>query len=265
MINPTSDYETVEGACMAIDKMNGKMFGGRPIKVGRPQGYNTDILKQMAHPKSRIYVANIHEIITEDDLKDLFSGFGRVKAVAMPPDLTTKKHKGYAFVEFERQSAAQNALSCMDEFLLGDRHIKISPGIINNPMPEGMSLLPRNNVKIPSDIRNIANAINKTLGKNLDWIISNELVGISDSAAERGVLVVLRNMISADEINDPELEQELCQELEKFGIVRSLDFSVQPADNKADVLVYFDTEESASEARQSLNGRYFGGNQIEAV
>jgi poly(U)-binding-splicing factor PUF60 len=97
------DFDTAEGASMAVERMNGVMLAGRyficrdfvyrsiivrPLKIGRPQGYTDEFIRSNPAPKTRLFITNIHEIVTEDDLREMFGGFGVIKALAMPVSIT---------------------------------------------------------------------------------------------------------------------------------------------------------------------------------
>lgn len=56
-------------------------------------------------------VTNVSEDTSDNDLRDLFSNFGRVVRVYIGKDRDTGIGKGYAFVSFEDREAAQKALT----------------------------------------------------------------------------------------------------------------------------------------------------------
>eukprot|EP01023_Acetabularia_acetabulum_P036217 TRINITY_DN3424_c5_g1_i1.p1 TRINITY_DN3424_c5_g1~~TRINITY_DN3424_c5_g1_i1.p1 ORF type:complete len:350 (-),score=79.77 TRINITY_DN3424_c5_g1_i1:397-1446(-) len=81
-------------------------------------------------------------------------------------------------------------------------------------------------------------------------------------------ILCIRNMVGAGEIDD-QLEDEVAQELSKYGTVRSvLVFEVTEPDYKKEdavlVFVEFERAEVATKALIDLQGRYFGGNLIKA-
>lgn len=55
-------------------------------------------------------VTNVSEDATDEDLRDLFSKFGRVVRVYIGRDRDTGIGKGYAFVSFEDRSIAERAM-----------------------------------------------------------------------------------------------------------------------------------------------------------
>lgn len=61
-------------------------------------------------------VTNVSEDAVEDDLRDLFSRFGRVARVFIGKDRETGIGKGYAFVSYEDRTSAQKAIEKMNGF-----------------------------------------------------------------------------------------------------------------------------------------------------
>ena len=53
----------------------------------------------------RIYVGNLSYDWREDEVRELFEGFGTVNDVHMPTDRATGRPRGFAFVEMDSQSA----------------------------------------------------------------------------------------------------------------------------------------------------------------
>ncbi|VDP86673.1 unnamed protein product [Echinostoma caproni] len=74
---------------------------------------------------SRIYVGSISFEIGDEDLKRTFSPFGPIKTVALSWDSVLRKHKGFAFVEFEVPEAASLALEQMNGYTLAGRNLKV--------------------------------------------------------------------------------------------------------------------------------------------
>jgi translation initiation factor 3 subunit G len=75
---------------------------GAGESMGRPGGSRDDL------PTLR--VTNISEDTQENDLRELFGGFGRVARVYVGRDRETGAGKGFAFVSFEDRANAQKAM-----------------------------------------------------------------------------------------------------------------------------------------------------------
>jgi len=74
----------------------------------------------------KLYVGNISFDSSEGDLKDLFSRHGGVDTVSVITDRETGRPRGFAFVEMEDASAAQDAIRALDGTDFGGRTIKVN-------------------------------------------------------------------------------------------------------------------------------------------
>ncbi|KAM7500391.1 hypothetical protein LguiA_024805 [Lonicera macranthoides] len=64
---------------------------------------------------SKIMVRNLSYATCESCLEKQFSNFGNIAEVKLVKDETTKKSKGYAFIQYNSQDDALRALESMDE------------------------------------------------------------------------------------------------------------------------------------------------------
>ena len=74
---------------------------------------------------TKLYVGNLSYDANEQDLEDLFKEFGNINSVRLIKDYETGRSKGFAFVEFADDSAAQAALK-LDGTELKDRRLKVN-------------------------------------------------------------------------------------------------------------------------------------------
>ena len=75
---------------------------------------------------NKIYVGNIPFSATEDELRDLFARHGNVQSVNVIMDRETGRPRGFAFVEMEEASSAQDAISALDGSDLGGRNLRVN-------------------------------------------------------------------------------------------------------------------------------------------
>ena len=61
-----------------------------------------------------IYVGNISYQVTEEDLNEVFSDYGKVKRVQVPMDRETGRQRGFAFVEMETEEEETAAIEALD-------------------------------------------------------------------------------------------------------------------------------------------------------
>jgi len=60
-----------------------------------------------------IYVGNLPYRVTEDDLKDVFSGFGEISNAEIITDKFSGQSKGFGFVEMPDDSEADLAMKAL--------------------------------------------------------------------------------------------------------------------------------------------------------
>jgi RNA recognition motif-containing protein len=74
----------------------------------------------------KIYVGNLPFSSTEEELKDVFGRHGAVESVNVITDRDSGRPRGFAFVEMEEVSAADDAIRALDGSDLSGRNIKVS-------------------------------------------------------------------------------------------------------------------------------------------
>ncbi|XP_058808116.1 poly(U)-binding-splicing factor half pint isoform X3 [Phymastichus coffea] len=146
------EYEIPEAAQLALEQMNGVMIGGRNIKVvGRPsnmpqaQSVIDEITEESKH-YNRIYIASIHQDLTEEDIKSVFEAFGPITYCKLAQGSSPHRHKGYGFIEYESMQSALEAIASMNLFDLGGQYLRVGraitpPNALMGP-PTGTSMMP---------------------------------------------------------------------------------------------------------------------------
>lgn len=149
------EYETPDAAQIAIEHMGGFLLGGRPIKVGRPSNMPQshpiiDQLLEESKSTKRIYVSSVHEDLTVDDLKSVFSAFGNITSCLLAPDTSTGKHKGYGSIEYDTVQSAKDAISSMNLFELGGQNLRVGRGIGPAPKYSAANSLTASIIGVPA-------------------------------------------------------------------------------------------------------------------
>jgi RNA recognition motif-containing protein len=75
--------------------------------------------------QNKIYVGNFPYTVDESQLRDLFSSYGEIEDVALIKDRETGRPKGFAFITFAAQQAAEKALEQNGKDV-GGRPLKVS-------------------------------------------------------------------------------------------------------------------------------------------
>jgi len=75
--------------------------------------------------QNKLYVGNFPYSVDEAQLRAVFSAYGKISDLAMIMDRETGRPKGFAFVSFETQQAAEKALEQNGKDL-GGRPLKVN-------------------------------------------------------------------------------------------------------------------------------------------
>lgn len=74
----------------------------------------------------KLYVGNLSFSVTDEELQQAFASFGIVSSARVVMDRMSGRSKGFGFVEFEDDGAADDAVSKMDGQTIGGRPIRVS-------------------------------------------------------------------------------------------------------------------------------------------
>ena len=78
-----------------------------------------------------IYVGNLSPDVKEEDLMNLFSNYGQVKAVKIIRDMFSQQSKGFGFIEMPGQTEAQSAIT-----QLNTQELKGKKLVVNEARPK---------------------------------------------------------------------------------------------------------------------------------
>ncbi|CAH8862771.1 unnamed protein product [Trichobilharzia szidati] len=67
--------------------------------------------KPSREPLKKVFVGGIDPEVTEDQIREYFSNFGKVESLDLPYDTQKGKRKHYIFVSFSTEAAAKKAIS----------------------------------------------------------------------------------------------------------------------------------------------------------
>ncbi|XP_044206931.1 embryonic polyadenylate-binding protein-like isoform X1 [Thunnus albacares] len=124
------NFQQPADAECALDTMNYDVIKGRPIRIMWSQR-DPGLRKSGV---GNIFIKNMDESIDNKALYDTFSAFGNILSCKVVCD--DKGSKGYGFVHFETQEAANRAIDTMNGMLLNDRKVRekgkqLASGIVN--------------------------------------------------------------------------------------------------------------------------------------
>lgn len=79
--------------------------------------------------KTKIFIGGLNYNTTEDDLLERLSAFGKVNSVRIVTDKETGKSRGFGFVVFETETAAEKAISEMNNSIFMERRVGVKIAI----------------------------------------------------------------------------------------------------------------------------------------
>jgi cold-inducible RNA-binding protein len=74
----------------------------------------------------RIYVGNLAYDVTEDELKEQFTGYGEVTSVSIPIDRDSGRSRGYGFVDMPSQEQGEAAILALNGKSYKDRKLTVN-------------------------------------------------------------------------------------------------------------------------------------------
>jgi cold-inducible RNA-binding protein len=93
--------------------------------------------------QKRLFVAGLPFSSTEDELKDHFSGAGKVVSVKIITDRDSGRSKGFGFIEFETEEEAANAIKMYHDSDYGGRKLAVAEAKPQEPR-DNRGYSPRN-------------------------------------------------------------------------------------------------------------------------
>lgn len=229
--------------------------------------------KKNKGPNTWIYVDGLPPDVTYDEIKQHFSKVGliAISPYDQQPRIKIYKEsdsddcKGDCVICYNAEESVQLAVD-----ILNDGYIRPNYKIIvtrasfdssnNNHAnkEEGPKVKTSTSTLSHAQVKVARSAAKQALAWNED-----DDSGISKSSALK--IIVLQGMFTPKDFVDPqfeiELEDDIAGECQKFGVIEKLTiFSKNP---RGVIVVKFSTAFSAQECIRVMNGRYFGGRQIQ--
>jgi len=74
----------------------------------------------------KIYVGNLPFDVTEEELREEFTAFGKVESIAIPTDRYSGRPRGFAFVEMPAVAEGQAAIAGLNGKTLKERTLTVN-------------------------------------------------------------------------------------------------------------------------------------------
>ncbi|KAL4132145.1 hypothetical protein QTP88_009352 [Uroleucon formosanum] len=253
---------------MAFDGIN---FKGQSLKIRRPHdyqptpgmtesnpvtNYNSGMtLDMMKYDSSsfglgtvpdsphKIFIGGLPAYLNDEQVKELLTSFGQLKAFNLVKDAATGLSKGYAFCEYVDVVMTDQAIAGLNGMQLGEKKLIVQRASIGAKNP-GLGQVPVT-IQVPG----------------------LTVVGTAGPPTE---VLCLLNMVTPDELKDEEeyedILEDIREECNKYGVVRSLEIPrpIEGIDvpGCGKVFIEFNAIVDCQKAQQALAGRKFNNRVV---
>ncbi|XP_030839820.1 splicing factor U2AF 50 kDa subunit isoform X2 [Strongylocentrotus purpuratus] len=250
------EFRSVEETTQAM-AFDGILFQNQALKIRRPKDYQA-IPGMSATPTvhvpgvvstvvqdspNKIFIGGLPNYLNDDQVKELLSSFGPLKAFNLVKDSATSLSKGYAFCEYVETNLTDLAIAGLNGMQLGEKKLIVQRASVGakNAMNQGQQV----QINIPGL------SLPGTTGPNTE-------------------ILCLMNMVTPEELKDDEeyddIVEDVKEECQKYGQVRSLEIPRPipgldvPGCGK--IYVEFMTVMDAQAAQRALAGRKFANRTV---
>uniref|UniRef100_A0A0E0LTN7 Polyadenylate-binding protein n=1 Tax=Oryza punctata TaxID=4537 RepID=A0A0E0LTN7_ORYPU len=116
------NFSSPADAARALEMLNFTPVNGKPIRIM----YSNRDPSSRKSGAANIFIKNLDKSIDNKALYDTFSVFGNILSCKVATEMSGES-KGYGFVQFELEEAAQNAISKLNGMLLNDKKVYVGP------------------------------------------------------------------------------------------------------------------------------------------
>jgi len=228
----------------------------------------------------RLYVGQLHQSVTEGDLRPVFEAFGPLEFVDLHKD-PGGVSRGFGFVQYKKAADAQQALSALDGLEIAGKGIKVGlvdskPDAYSGPMTDldgemGVALTAQSRATLMTKLSRgsfMPGASQLDAGLSLiPGLLPNQAASPSYSAPmiQPTTCVVVKNMFDPKTEQpgfDNDIREDVQEECSRFGKIKHL--FVDKSSSQGLVYLRFDTISAAQRCIKEFNGRWFAERQITA-
>ncbi|KAL7601791.1 hypothetical protein Lser_V15G24641 [Lactuca serriola] len=116
------NYVNPQDAARAIEVLNFTPLNGKAVRIM----YSHRDPSVRKSGSGNIFIKNLDKAIDQKALHDTFSTFGNILSCKIATDMTGQS-KGYGFVQYDTEEAAQQAIEKLNGMLLNDKQVFVGP------------------------------------------------------------------------------------------------------------------------------------------
>ncbi|CAN9505948.1 unnamed protein product [Ophioblennius macclurei] len=253
------EFRSVDETTQAM-AFDGIVFQGQSLKIRRPHDYRPlpGISEQPAFhvpgvvstvvPDSphKLFIGGLPNYLNDDQVKELLTSFGPLKAFNLVKDSATSLSKGYAFCEYVDVGATDQAVAGLNGMQLGDKKL----------------IVQRASVGAKNTNPTLATETPVTL--QIPGLQRLQTLGLPTE------VLCLLNMVMPEELLDDEDYEEILEDIRveccKYGGVRSIEIP-RPMDGVevpgcGKIFVEYVSAADCQKAMQALTGRKFANRVV---
>ncbi|XP_054477722.1 U2 small nuclear RNA auxiliary factor 2a isoform X1 [Anoplopoma fimbria] len=261
------EFRSVDETTQAM-AFDGIIFQGQSLKIRRPHDYQplpgmsenpsvyvpgtqpingvvSTVVPDSAH---KLFIGGLPNYLNDDQVKELLTSFGPLKAFNLVKDSATGLSKGYAFCEYVDVNLNDQAIAGLNGMQLGDKKLLVQRASVGSK--------------------------NATLTSINQTPVTLQVPGLNSSVTQMGGLptevLCLMNMVAPEELLDDEEYEEIVEdvrdECSKYGQVKSIEIP-RPVDGlevpgTGKIFVEFMSVFDSQKAMQGLTGRKFANRVV---
>lgn len=232
-------------AALAFDGIN---FMGQSLKIRRPSDYKAmpnqagaDVTGLVADSPYKIFIGGLPNYLQEEQVREILTSFGQLKAFNLVKDTATNLSKGYAFCEYADPQITDTAIAGLNGMQLGDKKLIVQRASVGKTEEA-----PQVNANAP---------------------VTLQVPGLHQvqSGTHATEVLCLMNMVTEQELIDDEeyedIMEDVKEECNKLGTVKSLEIprprAGQDVTGVGKIFVEFTDTDGCNKAMNALSGRKF--------
>lgn len=247
----------MDGIHMESADMNGAVNGANSgLTIRRPKDYivagpgeeeapaNGEVSETVPDTANKLSITNILPGLDDEQVKELVSTFGALRAFVLVRDRSTGESRGIAFCEYADSTVTDMAVEGLNGMEVGGAALRVQRASLGVSQASGLEMS--------------VNAMSM-------------LAGTTSTDLEEGRVLQLLNMVTAEELIDQadyeDILEDVREECQKYGNVLEVKvprpaLGSRQSAGVGKIFIKYDTPASAKRALQSLAGRKFADRTV---
>jgi len=255
--------------------LTGQLLGGYPISISitlAPKVTTTTVQET----SMKLYVGQLHENVTDGDLKPVFEAFGELDFIDIHKD-SDGVSKGFGFVQYKSEADARAAMEALNGLKIAGKAIKV--GIVDSKSDGSAELDDEGTGGLPMNAAGRADLMKKLgrgmadlpgMGMNPQMAHPSPMMMMAPPSPavpriQPSSCVVIKNMFDPKTESEPDFDLDIKEDVEeeanKFGALKHI---FVDKNSLGMVYVRYNDIEGAKKLVSAFNGRWFASRQISA-